>query len=315
MSTVEAYVHAATRQNTRQAYESALRHFEIEWGGLLPASPDSVAQYLASHADSLAASTLRQRLAALAQWHTEHGFVDPTKTSVVRKVIRGIQALHPAVQKQAPPLKIEQLAHVDRCLTDAINHARVAGDHAVAQRHMRDRAVFLIGFWRGFRGDELSRLCVEHIRVVPGEGMECYLPRTKTDRQLKGQTFRVPQLTSMCPVSAYLDWVQAADLQGGPVFRRVDRWGNLGATALNVDSLLPLLRRVLVAGAVDWAELYSTHSLRRGFASWASANGWDLKALMEHVGWKSAQSAMRYIDRADPFNRERIELALGQTDR
>jgi len=56
--------------------------------------------------------------------------------------------------------------------------------------------------------------------------------------------------------------------------------------------------------------LYSAHSLRRGFASWATANGWDLKTLMEHVGWKNAQSAIRYIDSEDPFNRHRIEQNL-----
>ncbi len=31
---------------------------------------------------------------------------------------------------------------------------------------------------------------------------------------------------------------------------------------------------------------------------------------MEHVGWKNAQSAMRYIDREDPFNQRRIEQNL-----
>ena len=40
------------------------------------------------------------------------------------------------------------------------------------------------------------------------------------------------------------------------------------------------------------------HSLRRGFATWANSHGWDVKDLMEYVGWKDATSAMRYIDRA-----------------
>ena len=79
---------------------------------------------------------------------------------------------------------------------------------------------------------------------------------------------------------------------------------------LNIDSLVPLLRTILQEAGVDAPELYSAHSLRRGFASWATANGWDLKTLMEHVGWKNAQSAMRYIDREDSFNRHRIELNL-----
>ncbi|NVL47787.1 tyrosine-type recombinase/integrase, partial [Pseudomonas syringae pv. actinidiae] len=42
------------------------------------------------------------------------------------------------------------------------------------------------------------------------------------------------------------------------------------------------------------------HSLRRGFASWAHAAGWDLKSLMAYVGWRDIKSAMRYIDAA-PF--------------
>lgn len=310
MTDLDLYLAASSRENTRQSYEAAVRHFEVEWGGFLPASADSVARYLAHYGAVLSISTLRQRLAALAAWHQEHGFADPTKTPMVRKVLRGVQAVHPAEQKRAPPLQIEQLAQVDSCLADLVERAHTAGNRPAALRHMRDRALFLLGFWRGFRSDELSRLRVEHIRVISGEGMECYLPRTKTDRHSKGQTFRAPQLSRMCPVSAYLDWVQAAGLQDGPVFRRVDRWGNLGKDALNVDSLLPLLRRVLANSAVDAADLYSTHSLRRGFASWATASGWDLKTLMEHVGWKSAQSAMRYIDLPDPFNQQRIEQTL-----
>ncbi len=316
MSTVDIYVLAATRDNTRQAYQSALRHFEVEWGGLLPASPDSVARYLAAHGNTLAVSTLRQRLAALAQWHREHGFADPTGAPVVRKVMRGIQALHPAVQKRAQPLEIVHLSRVDDWLEAALAAARTRSDTAAELRHLRDRALVLLGFWRGFRGDELSHLRAEHVRMVPGEGMACYLPRTKTDRHLKGQTFHMPQLSRLCPVAAYLAWVSAAGIDDGAVFRRIDRWGTVGAEGLHVDSMLPLLRRVLDAPGGGPPNAFSTHSLRRGFANWASENGWDLKALMEHVGWKSTESALRYINPGDPYGRERIERALaGQAGR
>ena len=50
MTEVDRYLEAATRQNTQRSYASALRHFEIEWGGHLPATPDSVARYLAEQA-------------------------------------------------------------------------------------------------------------------------------------------------------------------------------------------------------------------------------------------------------------------------
>lgn len=309
-NTLDDYLHAATRENTRKSYASGLRHFEVEWGGFLPASADSVARYLVEHAETLSINTLRQRLAGLAQWHSDHGFPDPTKTPLVRKALRGIQTLHPNQERRAKPLLLEQLSRVDQWLDQAISAAIAAGDQAALLRHRRDKALLLIGFWRGFRGDELTRLLIEHIDVSPGEGMTCYLPRTKADRQLKGGIFKAPMLSRLCPVAAYLAWIEAAKLDAGPVFRAVDRWGHVSEEALHIDSLVPLLRSVLHVAGVEEAQLYSGHSLRRGFASWASANGWELRMLMEHVGWKNAQSAMRYIDIDDPFNRARIEHSL-----
>lgn len=79
MNSVDTYINAATRDNTRRSYRSAIEHFESEWGGFLPATADSVARYLADYANTLSISTLRQRLAAIAQWHIEQGFPDPTK--------------------------------------------------------------------------------------------------------------------------------------------------------------------------------------------------------------------------------------------
>lgn len=49
------------------------------------------------------------------------------------------------------------------------------------------------------------------------------------------------------------------------------------------------------------AGLYSSHSLRRGFATWATRSGWDQKALMGYVGWRDAKSALRYVDSIGVF--------------
>jgi hypothetical protein len=48
-------------------------------------------RYLAEHAERLSPGTLRTHLAALAQWHLQHGFVDPTKALAVREVLRGFK--------------------------------------------------------------------------------------------------------------------------------------------------------------------------------------------------------------------------------
>lgn len=58
------------------------------------------------------------------------------------------------------------------------------------------------------------------------------------------------------------------------------------------------------------AGAFSSHCLRRGFANWANDNGWDVRSLMEYVGWRDMKSAMRYIDTADSFGKHRIEQGL-----
>ncbi|MBI6603846.1 site-specific integrase [Pseudomonas sp. S4_EA_1b] len=299
MSDLDRYLNAATRDNTRRSYRAAIEHFEVSWGGFLPATSDSVARYLVAHAGVLAVNTLKLRLSALAQWHTSQGFPDPTKAPVVRKVLKGIRAVHPAREKQAEPLQLQQLEQVVAFLEQEVQEASESQDTARLLRATRDRALILLGFWRGFRSDELCRLQVEHVQVTPGAGISLYVPRSKSDRDNLGKTYHTPALLRLCPVRAYGDWLSTAALVRGPVFRAIDRWGNVGEEGLHPNSVIPLLRQILQRAGIS-AELYTSHSLRRGFASWATANGWDLKALMTYVGWKDIKSAMRYVE-ATPF--------------
>ncbi|WP_334186698.1 tyrosine-type recombinase/integrase [Noviherbaspirillum sp.] len=310
MNMRDQYLEAATRDNTRQSYGSAIRHFEVEWGGFLPATADSISHYLAHYAPTLSVHTLRHRLAALARWHNEQGFPDPTKAPIVRQVLRGIAALHPVQQKQARPLQLDLIEQVALWLDGAIAQADRTGDRGAALRHRRDKALLLLGFWRGFRGDELTRLRIEHVQAIAGEGMTCYLTHTKADRTYRGSTFKVPALARLCPVEAYLDWTGAAHLDEGPVFRAIDRWAHVRQHALRTDSLIPILRAMLANAGIASARLYSGHSLRRGFAAWATSNGWDMKTLMEYVGWKNVQSAMRYVDAAEPFAAQRLQVGV-----
>jgi len=310
---LDRYLAAAQRPNTQRSYASAIRHFEVEAGCFLPATADGVAHYLARYAADLSINTLKQRVAALARWHADHGFPDPTRAPIVKQALKGIAALHPAAEKQAVPLQIKQLAMISGFLEEAVLTARTNDDRASELRHRRDHALVLLGFWRGFRGDELIRLEVQHVRVVERKGMTLFLPRSKGDRENVGRTFKVPALSRLCPVTAVSKWIDTADLTEGPLFRRVDRWGGIGKEELHPNSIVPLLRRVFADSGIASAEQYSGHSLRRGFAGWANDNGWDVKALMEYVGWKDVQSAVRYIDGGDPFNQHRINARLSKT--
>ncbi|MCE0975538.1 site-specific integrase [Pseudomonas putida] len=296
MSDAARYQQAARRSSTTRRYAQAIRHFEEEWGGLLPASSESVTRYLAAYAPTHTSATLRIHLAALAQWHQQRGFADPTKAAKVRDTLRGIQAEHPQPVKQAEALDLKEL---EACIIgfEAELHS---ADPGVRLRAARDQALILLGFWRALRSDELCRLQVEHIKLKPGEGLEIFLSSSKSDRSNRGRILTVPALKRLCPVAAYEQWLLSSALVHGPVFRSIDRWGHLGKAPLNANSISRLLRHAFVRGGAV-APLYSGHSLRRGFATWASRNQWSSRALMAYVGWRDIQSAIRYIEADTPF--------------
>lgn len=309
MSKADRYLQAGTRENTRRSYRAAIEHFEVIWKGFLPATSDGIVRYLAEYADKHSINTLKQRLAALAQWHITQGFPDPTKTPDVRQMLKGIRALHPVQEKQAAPLLLQHLEDAVAWLENEAEQAALRQDLAGLLRCRRDIALILIGFWRGFRGDELSRLLVEHTQAITGVGITFYLPHSKGDRQHLGSTFRTPALKKLCPVQAYENWITVAGIAHGPVFRKLDRWGHMADEGFNANSLIPLLRRIFERAGLP-GELYTSHSLRRGFATWAAANGWDIKSLMSYVGWKDMKSAMRYIDAGEQFG----DLVLGNVN-
>jgi integrase len=118
------------------------------------------------------------------------------------------------------------------------------------------------------------------------------------------------EINSLCPVTAFNAWASLAGLTEGPVFRKIDRWGNVAAESLHANSLIPLLRSLFAQAGVESPEDYSSHSMRRGFAGWARASGWDIKELMEYVGWKDVKSAMRYLDTSDSSLQARFEQGL-----
>lgn len=237
---ISRYINAATRDNTRETYRSAVEHFEVHWDGKLPTTPENIGRYLVSYADSLAPSTLRTRLAALSQWHKTQGFADPCSSVHVRKIMRGIQAVHSKKPKQAHPLKIEHLqqitASLDAQISASVNNASVI-------RGYRDKVLVLLGFWRRFRIDELSRLMLEDLEIIDNVCLRGYVRQSKTDRHNQGMYFEVPALKTLCPVNAISEFAAQMELDDGPVFRKIDRWGKINTNAISAGSIPAVSRQ------------------------------------------------------------------------
>ena len=313
---VATYINEATSENTRKAYKSDIKHFEQVWGGLLPASTSTVCKYLAAYAETLNVTTLARRLSAIATWHKAQGFPDPTNNELVRKVMQGIRKKHNQPADQARPLTIQELSLLDNFLQTKITEAAESGlvtaksEKQWLKAH-RDLAMVLIGFWRGFRADTVCSLKIEHIKpvqlhiegaVVPG--LRIFLPASKGDRQARGETFDIPSLPELCPVTAYNNWINAAGLmkQKGPVFRTFDRSGDLTNKAMAPGSVNHWMKRLCKSAGMADHEQFSSHSMRRGVATHLANMGADVAGLMKFIGWKSSDSAVKYIDQGQRIN-------------
>ena len=108
MGIIADLVRESLAPNTRVAYLADLAHFE-NWGGRIPAEPETVAAYLATHADALSIATLNRRLAALAKGHRSYGMANPTSSELVKSVLRGLKRVKGTAQRQAKPLLKEDL--------------------------------------------------------------------------------------------------------------------------------------------------------------------------------------------------------------
>ena len=209
------YRRASRSENTRRAYRAGVARF-TEWCAAygqvaLPASPETVAAFLAAEARSnLAVNTLRLRHAAIRYLHLLAGCPPPTAAAIVSTTFAGIKRAHRRPLGKKTALVVDRL----RAALQAIPET-VPG--------WRDRALLLTGFAAALRPSEIARLSCEHT-THHADGIELFLPWRKNDQDARGTRLWLPQgHTDLCPVAALGAWVAVAAITEGPLFRRIWR--------------------------------------------------------------------------------------------
>lgn len=285
-SIVREYVRDAISDNTKRAYKSDLRHF-MDWGGTIPATDVMLADYLAQHAEMLSIATLVRRIASISKVHSSKGLSNPAQSELVKSTMRGIKRTHGQPQHRAKPLIKEDLFSVLTAMGNSL-------------KDIRDRALFLVGFAGGFRRSELIAINVNHIESVR-QGMVIHVQRSKTDQEGVGRKVGIPYgRTRWCAVTALNDWMEGAGIEDGPVFRRVDRHGNLLDGRLSGEAVSMVVKaRVTAIGLAP--DDYSGHSLRAGLATsaaFAGVSSWKIRAQTGHA---SDAMLARYIRDGELF--------------
>jgi len=273
-------------ENTLRGYQSDWRDFcaWCESHGLcaMPAGSDAVAAYIAECAGRLKVGSIQRRLNAIAEAHKAVGVDSPTHSAMVRNVMKGIRRTigTAVVQKTA-------------ALTDDIRAMLYSTDAGLIGA--RDRAMVLLGFAGAFRRSELVGLDTDDCSFGK-DGLTVTLRRSKTDQQGAGRKIGIPYGSNpdTCPVRVQQAWLEQAGINGGPLFRSINRHGQIQSGRLAGIDVARVVKKLAQRAGLD-AVKYAGHSLRAGHATSAAIAGASERSIMAQTGHRSVQMVRRYI--------------------
>ena len=289
LALVGDYLASAQAENTRKSYARDMRAWAAWCAGrslssVLPADPLTVAAWLATMADEgRSTSYIARRLAALNDAHRSAGHPAPGDSEGVRRTMAGIRRT--AARSGHRPRRARAV--------DTATVRALVEDLPATLGGTRDRCLILVGYALGLRASDLCALRIEDLTPAGHGGLDVLVRFSKTDQDGAGETLALAEGVRevTCPVRAVRAWLDALAGQGvtsGPLFRSVGkgRTARLGTTALTTRSVDLVLERAAGRAGVSTAGL-SPHSLRRGFATTAYAQGVSEKEISRTGRWKS----------------------------
>ena len=303
---VKELLKASKRPNTLAAYRFDWQSFQA-WcesvsAQAMPASPQTLAEYIAAKRTELQPSTLQRHCASIAQAHRLRGFLSPTESELVRTALQGLRALS-AVTYRAP--KKGRKTKAPALTAEAMRQTLSALPSDGAG--LRDSALLLVGFKTAARRSELASLQWWQVEWQP-EGVLLKFQASKTDKTFSGQQVALVREGGLyCPVTALEAWrywllnagINSDELEAGAVFRGITKHQKI-SDKLSAHAIGEIVKaRTLGAGLIG----ITAHSLRRGHLTEGFKQGKTEADLMKTSRHRSVAVFRSYIEEADPFSR------------
>lgn len=307
--------------NSKRVYRDTIERYR-KWCadtglGDLPATAVHLTEY-ATHMKNrgLSPGTIEGARWAIIKWHQLAG-CEPPETAGLIAVLNGYrESLAEADSPKANPRKAQaaELNSLTAVLA-AIDRAALAGQ--------RDAAIILVGFGIGGRRSEIASLNIGSLDIR-GDGMQIRVYRKKV-KKTDDPVIKRRTLAAQCPVAAAEKWIASLAAHGrtsGPLFTRVDRWGNLAGPIvrngreigdpsgrMTGQAVGDVIRQRALAGGISGQ--WSGHSLRRGLATGMAKAGIDRRLIERQGGWKANSPAVSgYIDDAERWMYDALEGVL-----
>lgn len=262
---------------TLRAYGAALARLD-EWLAGAPLTDRSLADYLAArHADGLAPASLTVTVAAVAFTASRSGRPNPAGPETARVMDGARRQGRARGRGQVSGVQWEQ---ADAAAALAARDGSPSG--------LRDAALIAVASDAMLRVGEIAALAVRDLGAEANGSGRLTLHHSKTDQEGEGAVLYLGPST-MQRVRA---WREAADIEDGPLFRRIRRGGAVQAAGLSSRAV-----RSIIAARCDAAGIegrVSGHSLRVGAAQSLAAAGAGLVEMQTAGRWDAPAMPARY---------------------
>jgi integrase len=244
----------------------------------LPASPETVAAYIAEMGETKKPSTIRRAVSTISTLHKAAEARNPAESLIVKLVLKRLHREKGRAQRQAAPLT--------RTLVE-----RLLAASGASLRDLRNQAILGLGYDSLCRQSEIAALQLEDLTLDPSGSGTVLIRRSKSDQEGQGMTRYIHTDTA----GLLRAWLAAAGHSDGALFRSVLRGGRLGGPLRGPDIARLFKEMALAAGLpAEEAARISGHSARVGGAQDMLAANVELPAILQAGGWRSPEMAMRY---------------------
>jgi integrase len=256
-----------------------------------------------------APATVRRRLTSwsiLTRWRGFTGaFGAPSLKSALRLAVRA--SARPRQRKSRKAVTGDVLARLlETCASDRLVD-------------FRDCALLLTAFASG--GRRRSEVVGLRVKDLEDEEPVRADPNDKTSPPLSCLSIRLGRTKTTNvdddeqvlligrPVTALKRWLAEAGINDGPIFRRIDQWGNVDRRPLTPQSVNLILKGRCKQAGLDPA-LFSAHGLRSGYLTEAANRGIPLPEAMQQSLHKSVTQAASYYNNAERKNGRAARLIV-----
>lgn len=275
--TVAAMISLATghlrSEHSRRAYGQALLEF-FGWCA-------------ATRMAALTRNTVREYLAELNRLHMAAATVNLALCAIRKLVAELAENGLTSMENAAGIAKIKgprrRGVRLGKWLSVEDAERLVGSLDACSTRGKRDRALIAVLLSGGLRRSEVAQLTVTHLQEREGRWVIV---------DLVGKGNRIRSVPIPAWTKQYLDdWIAAAKLPNGPIFRRIDKAGKVYDTAISPNAIYQIVRRYAEGIDVEVAP----HDLRRTFARLAHQGNAGIDQIQMTLGHSSVATTERYL--------------------